>query len=359
MNLFSYRKTFLQKLETNKAFLIRGLKHPVRLLNLLGVRLLAMRFRPMRTPFLPWTLDLEPTVVCNLDCVMCHSKMISGSRTPPHLSFDHAKKIIDDIPTLMRITVQGMGEPLLAPDFFKIVDYAANRKDIAVTTSSNGILITPEVARKIVESGLVRIYISLDGATKGTYEKIRRKGHFEKALTGIRNLLAARKKRGSPSVDIWMVGMQENIHEVPDMVDLAVALGVDSLTVQPDVNFWGKQDFRHRMEKQTLHHNAEMAGRIVEEAQHRARKKGFNFVCHRSIRYSDMKPCLWPWGGGFVATTGDLVPCCVLADPNLLRLGNVLERSFRDVWNGEMMRLLRNSLKQKKLMKPCRDCYES
>ncbi|MEW6599773.1 MAG: radical SAM protein [Nitrospirota bacterium] len=356
MELAWGKKKFRQKFETNYPFLLKGLKHPLRLLNMLGVRLYSNRFQPVHNPFLPWTLDIEPTVSCNLRCVMCHSNKIRDKREIKNMTFESFVKIIDSVPTLLRVTIQGMGEPLLSPDFIRMVSYAS-QNDIAVTTTLNATFINKEIARKIIESGISRIYISLDGATKETYENIRVGAVFEKTLEGIRNLVAARKKKGRPFIDLWMVGIGDNIHELPLMVDLAAELNVDSLTLQPDVTYWGKDEFREKIRRKSLSNQGKAVAELVEEAQKKAEEKGLNFVYVRKTRFTPGNPCVWPWQAGFISTDGRMVPCCLLADPDIINFGNVLDIPFKEIWNGDRIKELRRTIKEGKLNHYCRDCY--
>lgn len=349
------KKKFWQKLETNLPFLRKGIKHPLRFLNMLGVRLYSNLFQPIHNPLLPWTLDIEPTVSCNLRCVMCHSDKIREQRKIKNMSFENFREIIDRIPTLLRVTIQGMGEPLLAPDFFKMVSYA-NRNDIAVTTSSNATIINKEIAWKIVESGLSRMYISLDGASKETFEKIRRGADFDKTIEGIKNLINERKKKGKPFIDLWIVGLRENIHELLLMIDLALELGVDSLTLQPDLTYWGKEEYQRKIKEKSLSNQSGEVSQIIEEAKNKAKEKGLNFVYVRK-RFTSQKPCIWPWQAGFISTDGRMTPCCVLADPEIINFGNVLDIPFREIWNGNKMKELRKTIKEGKLHRFCQDCY--
>jgi pyrroloquinoline quinone biosynthesis protein E len=287
---------------------------------------------------------------------MCHSEKIREQRDVKNMSFENFKKIIDSIPTLLKVTVQGMGEPLLAPDFLKMVSYAT-QKDISVTTTLNATFINEETARKVVRSGLSRIYISLDGATKDTYEKIRKGADFDKTLDGIRNLIKSRKKKGEPYIDLWMVGIGDNILELPKMVDLACDLGMDSLSLQPDVTYWGKEEFRGKIREKALSNKAEEVSAIIKEARNKARGKGLNFIYVRKTRFTPEQPCIWPWQAGFIATDGRMVPCCLLADPEIINFGNVLETPFSEIWNGEKIKMLRKMLKEGRLSHYCRDCY--
>ncbi len=356
MELSWGKKDFWQKLETNLPFLLKNLKHPLRIINMFGTRFYSNRFQPLHNPFMPWTLDIEPTVSCNLRCIMCPSEKIRKQRKATHMSFENFRKIIDCIPTLMKVTIQGVGEPLLSPDFFKMVRYA-NQKDIAVTTTMNATFMNETMAQKVVESGLIRTYISLDGATKETYERIRRGANFEKILEGIRYLVKARKKRGKPFIDLWMTGIGDNVLELPLMIDLAVELKVDSLTFQPDLTYWGQDELRNKLKEKLLSIQKNNVAEIIEHVISKAKDKGLNFIYVRGNKYCPEKPCVWPWQAGFISTDGRMVPCCLLSDPDIFNLGNVSEVPLREIWNGEKMKKLRRTLKEGKFHPFCRDCY--
>jgi MoaA/NifB/PqqE/SkfB family radical SAM enzyme len=114
-----------------------------------------------------------------------------------------------------------MGEPLLNPDFFKMVKHCKNR-GIDVSTFTNGTLITEDVATEIVSSGLKELWISIDGATAETYEDIRPGASFDRVLRGIELIVSARrtKKGNQLRLGLWFIAMERNIHELPLLVEL-------------------------------------------------------------------------------------------------------------------------------------------
>lgn len=123
---------------------------------------------------------------CNLSCRHCYD---ASRQTPntPELNQKQAKDFIQD---LSQIKVPALlfsgGEPLLRKDIFALAKFAKN-KGIKVALSTNGTLITPEVARKIKKAGFFYVGISLDGREK-TNDWFRKKpGAFRKTLSGIRN----------------------------------------------------------------------------------------------------------------------------------------------------------------------------
>ena len=111
----------------------------------------------------PICLTWELTYACNLSCVHCLSS--SGRRDPRELSTEECKAVIDELERMQVFYVNiGGGEPTVRPDFWEIVDYATSHH-VGVKFSTNGVKLTPEVARRLAANDYVDVQISLDGAT--------------------------------------------------------------------------------------------------------------------------------------------------------------------------------------------------
>src|SRR5580704_6329744 len=130
----------------------------------------------------------ELTKGCNLRCIHCRASATELSSTSD-LSTERAKEIIDQIAAVSSpILVLSGGEPLFRSDIFQLARYGTD-KGLRVALATNGTLVTKQVARKIVDSGVKRVAISLDGADALTHDTFRGiPGAFEAALTGFRNL---------------------------------------------------------------------------------------------------------------------------------------------------------------------------
>lgn len=352
----AYNYHLAKKLKYNLPIVINALRHPDRILNLFGVLLYNNRCLPRKTPFGPYMLDIEPTINCNAKCIMCHAEKLRKKKRIRTMSFEDFRTIIDKMPTLIRLMIQGMGEPLMCPDFFAMVDYAV-RKDIAVLSTFNAHFCTPTNSRRIVDSGMLRLHISIDGATKETYERIRIGADWETTIAGIRNLVRARGKSSRPGIDLNMVGMKENIKELPQMVQLACDLGVDSLTFETDISYWGKGEFRLRMSEQSVFIDQRLLVDMVNSAKSIAQKNRFDFIFTRRHSYNKENPCLWSFRSGAVSTDGYYVPCCILFDPDIVNFGNVLTTDFHDIWNGEQIQRFRTRIGRMNIPECCQDCY--
>ena len=135
------------------------------------------------------------TKTCNLKCRHCY--MESDSRKYNNeLTTDEAKKFIDDLADFkVPVLLFSGGEPLIRPDFFELAEYAAN-KNVRPTLSTNGTLITREVAQRIKDIGVGYVGISLDGL-KEVNDKFRGvDGAYEKAMKGIENCVAVGQRVG-------------------------------------------------------------------------------------------------------------------------------------------------------------------
>ena len=147
--------------------------------------------RPGAGPVVVW----NSTRTCNLKCRHCYMSS-DAQKYANELTTKEAKKFIDDLADFkVPVLLFSGGEPLIRPDFFELADYAA-KKGVRPTLSTNGTLITPEVARKIKEIGVGYVGISLDGLREVNDKFRGKEGAFEAAMNGIKNCVAAGQRVG-------------------------------------------------------------------------------------------------------------------------------------------------------------------
>ncbi len=172
----------------------------------------------------PRLIFWELTKGCNLRCIHCRASATELS-SPDDLSTEAAKAIIDQIAEVSSpILVLSGGEPLFRSDIFELARYGTS-KGLRVALATNGTLVTRQVARKIVESGVKRVAISLDGADAATHDTFRGiPGAFDAAITGFRNL-----KDLGMSVQINTTIARHNAHQLPHVLHLAKSIGADAL----------------------------------------------------------------------------------------------------------------------------------
>src|SRR5688572_4732889 len=143
------------------------------------------------------------------------------------LEIEKLRTMLDHLPRLRRVDLTGIGEALMNRGFFKALKLLKSR-GLYVTLNDNFTMMTEEAARRIIELGVNQIFISLDGATKQTYEQIRVGANFEKVIGNARRLVQIKKEMGKkrPEVKVNAVVSSDNYREIPDIVDLADDLGI-------------------------------------------------------------------------------------------------------------------------------------
>ena len=181
----------------------------------------------------PDTLQISLTSRCNLRCKMCN--VWENAKETQELSFEEIKSVIDQCSKwgIEEINLCG-GEPLLKENCVEIIKYAKNLK-IRVILTTNGTLIDENMAKRLIESGLDIITISVDGARAKTHDKIRgQSGAYEKIMQGIKHLNCFGK--GSKLIKVMILTLSNyNLDELEEYFSLAKSLAIDSLYITPVV----------------------------------------------------------------------------------------------------------------------------
>jgi len=208
-----------------------------KLLNFIKLKYLNRRTKPIEGGFLeeksvtarPWRLlQVEPAIACNLKCVMCPWREMAkkvenrGIMTPA--VWQAIRPYLDRVQS---VDFTGGGEPLLQP---QLAEWIADAAKAGCETGflSNGLLLTEEKLKKILDAGINWMCISIDGADAEMYHKIRVGSNFERVCENVANI--ARLRTGHiPKTMINFVLMDLNSHQMEDMVQLAARLRVDQL----------------------------------------------------------------------------------------------------------------------------------
>lgn len=179
---------------------------------------------PQNVTSKPRLIFWELTKGCNLHCIHCRATATELS-SPLDLPTAKAKDIIEQIASYASpILVLSGGEPLYRRDVFDLARFATDR-GIRVALATNGTLVTKDVAEKILNAGVKRVSISLDGADAETHDSFRGiPGAFEAAIYGMRNL-----KQIGMQVQINMTIARHNASQLPAVLELAKNLGADAL----------------------------------------------------------------------------------------------------------------------------------
>ncbi|WP_029456701.1 radical SAM/SPASM domain-containing protein [Solidesulfovibrio alcoholivorans] len=261
---------------------------------------------------MPYILKIESTNICNLRCAYCYD-----DRRPPRdderlfgrMTLEQFRKILDDVGAyLFKINLYGFGEPFLFPETLDMIRLAASR-NIGVGVSSNLTHRDPELARRIVASGLEVLIFSCHGVSQETSGRFMRGGNPDVALAALRAVIEERRKAGSatPFIDWQYCVTGFNEHEIPAAREKARELGVDQVRfIKPFFPADAPDDwFSTRFPRQTLRPDAQ----------------------------APSPGCSWLYRSAYVNWDGGLIPCCRDPRDPSVDFGNVLSTPFREVWN--------------------------
>jgi Fe-coproporphyrin III synthase len=176
-----------------------------------------LAFSGMYRPVVFWNL----TDRCNLSCTHCYSRSGPGRTTEGELTTGEAFGVIDDLADMgVPLILFTGGEPLMRADLFELAAHAWSR-GLRMALSTNGTLITPDIARRIKESGIEYAGISLDGANAKTHDRFRNfPGAFDQTLRAFSACMEAGLRCG-----VRVTLTKENCHELEALVDLSISLG--------------------------------------------------------------------------------------------------------------------------------------
>lgn len=322
-----------------------------------------MRYADVADP--PRSVQLEVTSSCNLRCAMC----LVRYRPPVNklagaMEWTLFSDLIDELPGVETVTLQGLGEPLLSPYLLDMIELLKQR-GVRTGFNSNGTLLRPAIAERLVDMGLDWLHISLDGSSAQTFEAIRDGASFTTVLNNLAGLVDAKRAAGrdTPWIRVVFVAMRRNVDELPELVDLLADVGVDELRVQNLSHDFGDTDetgpyaeIRAYAQREALDTDARTP---FDEARRRAAVRGVDL---RLPELESLAPepggpgCTWPWDSAYITSEGVVQPCCMVMGDDRVQLGRLGEATFADIWNGPEYQRFRRQLLDGDLPEVCRGC---
>lgn len=192
-------------------------------------------------PF-PTRFAVEVCADCNLECVMCHHPNMR--RPKGNMPFELWKKCADEIAAVSPETqcwYSFIGDPFLEPNrLLSIIDYGKRVGLRSLNINTNGMLVTPDLADAVLDSGVDLVVFGIDGLSPETYEGIRVNGRRDVLYANVEHFLAERQKRQyGPEVQVQFIEMDENEHEREGFVKYWVERGA-TVKVRNKIS-WGGQ----------------------------------------------------------------------------------------------------------------------
>ena len=279
----------------------------------------------------PIQLDFELNASCNLKCPMCpiSAESPKGKGKSTWFDFEFFKEIIDySVKKGTRaIKLNYINEPLIRNDLIKFIDYAKLKGILDIYFSTNGILLKKEFSKKLIESGLTRIQISIDAYTQDTYNKVRPGGDLNKIIENVNSFLSLKKELNAdtPLVRVNFVKTELNEHELDTFVELW----------KDKVDMIGIQEF---VKPTKVTHSIKSKKTI--------KKKNFK--------------CSFPFKQLVINNEKDVLPCCTFWGEELKLQKINKPEDLLDAWQSEKMRYIRQKHLEGKYQEipQCKNCID-
>ena len=308
---------------------------------------LKLAYSPIASPerFVPLVMSWNVTRECNMKCSHCYINA-TDNKLKNELTTTEAKALIDQIYEVSRpLLILSGGEPLLRGDIFELIKYGST-KGLKMGLGSNGSLIDEKVARKLKDSGIATVSISLDSHIPQQHDDFRGvTGAWEKAVDAIKAL-----RKNNVLVQVNTTLTQQNYSQIDDIMSLAEGIGVENFhlfflvptgrgTKLTDISPQKYEDMITRTFAKASRHKLNVRPSCAPQFMRIAKDMGLDMRqwirgCIAGLYYCRIYP------------NGDVTPCPYLP----IKLGNIREKSFKEIWtSSSMFKALRapNSLKGK------------
>ncbi|MBS1232545.1 MAG: Radical domain protein [Nitrospirae bacterium] len=309
--------------------------------------------------FTPKWIAWEITRRCNLRCVHCRSSSETEVKAHPDFPTEEAFRVIDDINSYAKpVIVLSGGEPLMRNDVFEIAQYGTD-KGLRMCLATNGTLVNDEVCRKIKDSGIRIVSLSLDGSEERVHDDFRGQ---QNAFAGTIRAAGLFRKHGIEFI-INSSFTKRNQEEIPKVYALAKKLGATAWYMFMIVptgrgeeimnELISKEDYEeilnwhYQMEKdeKDILVRPTCAPHYYRIVLQKSKEEGSKFE-RRTLKFSTggSKGCIAGQVIALIDVDGNVLPCSYFPKP----AGNIRTQSFKDIWeNSSLFKELRDFKKYK------------
>lgn len=290
---------------------------------------------------LPAYITIEPVNTCNLRCPQCFTTDKHFTRAKGIINNDIFKTIIDQTKShAFYLNLYFQGEPFLNPQLSELIAYAKSQ-GFYVAVSTNAHFLEKNTIEKIIQAGLDRIIISLDGADEATYTAYRQNGDFTKVIEGIKNLAIIKNqlKVFHPFVELQFLVHRKNQGQIKDIKQLGRQLNADKVSIRTF---------------QIIHEQGAAEWLPDKHSRYVVQNEG------KLTLKKKLKNRCWHLMSAAVFTQdGMVVPCCF--DKNAdYTMGNISTQSFQSIWKNEKYIKFRNDVySQRQQIEICCNCSEN
>ncbi len=281
-------------------------------------------------------VQIEPTTRCNFQCAFCSGRHMKQM----DLEFHTFQKVVDEIPGISCMELQGEGEPFLHPDIYKMIRYAKDH-GIQVCSITNGSMLTEENVEKILDSGLDSLNISIESPVPEEFHNIRG-GNLEKIIEGIRTLVRRKKERkiSRPVVGFSVTVLKSTASKLKDIFKLYQKLGMDGGIAIQFLNA-SKEYSRYYTEKENAEYLSKKEQLLVRRNYFRALRyievndqiEHFFTKIEEDVKENSGQTgyCVWLENAVYVSCQGYVSSCVYMKDGEHFGLGQIEQDGIQKI----------------------------
>lgn len=300
-------------------------------------------FGLVRSTHMPVFVSVEPANVCQLRCPECpmgqHSRKPSAVSRQPFMSLDVWHRVLAEIrETAFTVQFYFQGEPLLNKDLPQMI-HEAHEAGLYTIVSTNAQAMTKEMAEELVNAGLDRIIVSMDGLTEESYNAYRIGGSLEKTKEALHYLREAKSQqpRARVMIELQCLRLKSNEHEWSQFEKQYEDFGADRLVFKT-AQLYDFQDGHPLMPTNPKY------SRYVQGADGKYHRRKLS------------KGCLRVWSGCVITTTGEVLPCCY-DKAHAHEYGNIMNAPMKELFaNERAMTFRRAAILQTPQI--CQECWK-
>lgn len=289
----------------------------------------------------PYVIKLALTSRCNSRCIMCNYWKFDKVK---EVTTEEYKIFLNDAKEagIRQVQFYG-GEPLVRKDIFELVEFSRHL-EMSPTIITNGLLLTPKIAEKLVKSGLTHLTVSIQGL-KDVHDRVMgMEGIYEKALGGIKAFMEIWKRENGtrPPVTVTAVLMKPTLanENLQNLIKLTEDIGADFCMniIDPNVPYFGV-DGQENLN--IVREDIPLVNKLLDEMI-KARKNGSTVISSslsllyflKSYFVGDVKekdiPCPLGFYTIFIDSEGNIHPCSVLKP-----VGNIKKDKLKDIFQSQ------------------------
>jgi len=294
----------------------------------------------------PVKLTFEPSNICHLRCPLCPTGLGLLEHSPKNANLQMFSRLLDQIGEyLFFIDFYNWGEPLINPRLEELLA-EANKHRISTTVSTNfSLTVSDGRLKKLVESGLNHIIISLDGASPDTVGQYRRGSNFDLVVRNMRRLVAIRDGLGSktPYITWQYLVFSFNEHELLKAQDMAREIGVDRIEFARA--YLDEGDHRIPVEDRLLMRKWIPSDPKLTFYDPGCAGSSLSVPLKRKAT-SRLPRCDWPYMSSAINSDGSVTACCGLYKKrdDVGTLGEGGGTPFMEIYNNADFRAIRGGL---------------